>query len=81
MRRNGYKKRTQTVQNLIDKVNEHLDKYSVKYEGDSLFNFTCHLLFEKNMYRGYNFFKRLPDGKLVLAGSYDPNEFDCLQLF
>ena len=80
------KKRPQYVQDLVNKVNEHLRVHKVKEEHtDNLFKFMCDYLLKKDMYEGYNFFKMeynpyLKKDVVVFAGSYKKDEFEFLQI-
>lgn len=77
-------KRPAYIQSLVDKANETFKRENLKDEKDNLFNFICDLLLAKNMYKGFNYYKKSTyEGKEVLrlAGSYDPNKFDCLQIW
>ena len=81
------KKRPQYIQDLVNKVNEHLRHFKVKDEyEDSLFTFMMMYLLDKKMYEGYNFYvdKYNPYlGKTIptLAGSAKKDEYEYLQLY
>lgn len=83
------KKRPQYIQELVKETNKRLEIMNIKDEGDTLFRFVCDLLLKKNMYDGYNFFKKKT---IVIDG--EPRNFlgnptreelkagkwDCLQI-
>lgn len=84
------KKRPQYIQELVKETNKRLEIMNIKDEGDTLFRFVCDLLLKKNMYDGYNFFKKKT---IVIDG--EPRNFlgnptreelkagkwDCLQIY
>lgn len=78
------KKRPKYVEEYINEVNNALEKWGVKDEGNSLFIFACDYLLKRNMYEGFNFYKHVVRNgieMLDLAGTYNKDEFDCLQLY
>jgi len=90
----AHKNRPQYVKEFVKKTNEYLRHNKVKDEfKNDLFCFACQYLLDKKMYEGFNFYKEkysyMKDGKevylnepmLVLAGTSDKNQFDCLQLY
>ena len=84
------KKRPQYIQELVKETNKRLEVMNIKDEGDTLFRFVCDLLLKKNMYEGYNFYKKkttiingehrtylgYPTQEELKAG-----EWDCLQIY
>ena len=80
------KKRPQYIQDLVNKVNEHLRHFKVKEEyKDSLFSFMTMYLIERKMYEGYNYYKDMYNPYLnktipTLAGSYNKDEYEYLQI-
>ena len=84
------KKRPKYIQELVKETNKRLEIMNIKDEGDTLFCFVCDLLLKKNMYEGYNFFKKKT---IVIDG--EPRNFlgnptreelkagkwDCLQIY
>ena len=83
------KKRPQYIQELVKETNKRLEIMNIKDEGDTLFRFVCDLLLKKNMYEGYNFFKKktiVIDGEpRNFLGSPTREElkegkWDCLQI-
>lgn len=81
------KTRPQYIKNIIEEANQHFRLYKVKYENrDNLFWFILNYLSSKKMYQGYTFYKEVYDEtiqnyKLVIAGTNDPNQYDCIQFF
>lgn len=79
-----HRKRTKYVEEYINEVNNALERMGVKDQSDSLFNFTCNYLLNRKMYEGFNFYKHVVINgveKLVLAGTPNKDEFDCLQFY
>ena len=83
------KKRPQYIQELVKETNKRLEIMNIKDEGDTLFRFVCDLLLKKNMYEGYNFFKKktiVIDGEPRNFFGYPTREelkagkWDCLQI-
>ena len=84
------KKRPQYIQELVNETNKRLEVMNIKDEGDTLFRFVCDLLLKKNMYEGYNFYKKKT---MVINGEYHSylgcptheefkaGEWDCLQIY
>ena len=84
------KKRPQYIQELVKETNKRLEVMNIKDEGDTLFRFVCDLLLKKNMYEGYNFYKKKTR---VINGEYHSylgyptheefkaDEWDCLQIY
>lgn len=78
------KKRPQYVTEYIKEVNNALDAWGVKESDNSLFNFACDYLLKRKMYQGFNFFKHKNvngEDRLVLAGTADKTQYDCLQIY
>lgn len=79
-----YKIRPKKIQTLIDEANKYFEVNSIKDETDSLFVFMCGVLLKKKMYQGFNYYVHKEFSgttKLVLAGTYKKELFDCLQLY
>lgn len=84
------KKRPQYIQELVKETNKRLEIMNIKDEGDTLFRFVCDLLLKKNMYEGYNFYKKKT---MVINGEhhtylahptheeFKAGEWDCLQIY
>ena len=76
------RKRTKQVEELVKRANAFFKLNGVKDPfNDSLFMFMDEFLLDMRMYKGYNFYKIDEDHKLHLAGSADPKEYDCIQLY
>lgn len=84
------KKRPQYIQDLVKETNKHLEVMNIKNEGDTLFRFVCYLLMKRNMYQGFNFFKKVQlniDGEYKEVLQYPTQEefkadkWDCLQIY
>lgn len=78
------KKRPKYVEEYINEVNNALEKWGIKDESNSLFLFACDYLLKRNMYNGFNFYKhvvRNGNEVLDLAGTYNKDKFDCLQIY
>ena len=76
------RKRTKQVEELVKRANSIFKLKRVKDPyNDSLFMFLDDFLLEMRMYRGYNFYKIDENGYLRLAGSCNPEEYDCIQLY
>lgn len=78
------KARPKYVQELIDRVNARWSTLGEKDEHCELLMFMSSYLCEKNLYRGFNFFKvEFINGKVctVLAGSADKAKYDFIQLY
>lgn len=84
------KKRPQYIQELVKDTNKRLEIMNIKDEGDTLFRFVCDLLLNKNMYEGYNYYKKktmvINGEPHNYLGSPTPEEFkagkwDCLQIY
>ena len=76
------RKRTKQVEEMVKRANSIFKFNRVKdpYK-DSLFRFMDSFLLDMKMYEGYNFYKIGENDKLYLAGSANPEEYDCIQLF
>lgn len=76
------KKRPKYVNEIIDSVNQELRNRKVKdlYEND-LCRWLDSYLLKRGMYRGYNFYKEIEDGRLTLAGTANPEKYDCIQFY
>lgn len=84
------KKRPQYIQDLVKETNKRLEIMNIKNEGDTLFRFVCDLLLKKNMYEGFNFFKKGQikvgdEWKSVLQyptkEEFKADKWDCLQIY
>ena len=76
------RKRTKQVEELVNRANNILKFERVKDPyNDSLFMFLSDFLLDKRMYQGYNFYKIDENGKFHLAGSSDPDKYDCIQFY
>lgn len=76
------RKRTKQVEELVNRANNTLKFKRVKDPyNDSLFMFLSDFLLGKRMYQGYNFYKIDENDKLHLAGTSDPNKYDCIQFY
>ena len=76
------RKRTKQVEELVERANNIFKFERVKDPyNNSLFMFLSDFLLDKRMYQGYNFYKIDDNGKLYLAGSAKPEEYDCIQLY
>ena len=76
------RKRTKQVEEMVQRANNIFKAYHIKDPyGDSLFRFMDDFLLDMRMYKGYNFYKIDENGKLYLAGSSNPEEYDCIQLY
>lgn len=78
------KKRPQYVTEIVEKVNADLKRRGVKdINKDPLANWLEDYLIKKGMYKGYNFYVTTTfyNGKtgLTLAGTYDPEKYECIQ--
>ena len=82
------KKRPQYVIDMINDVNAYLRFRNVKDESDTLFCWIRNYLLDKDMYQGFNYYKygdkiinpTTGERILILAGSYNKDEFDFLQV-
>ena len=76
------RKRTKQVEEMVKRANNIFKLKRVKdpYK-NSLFSFMDDFLLDMKMYEGYNFYKIGENGKLYLAGSAKPEEYDCIQLY
>lgn len=83
------KKRPQYIQELVKETNKRLETMNIKDEGDTLFGFMCDLLLQKDMYEGFNYFKKknvILDGVettiLVFPSKeeFKNGKWDCLQI-
>ncbi len=82
----NYRKRTKSMQKLVDNTNEYFRRIGMKDEFNSdLFWFVCEKLIEKNMYHGYNFhvrkFKEDGTEYYPLAGTSNKNKYDFIQIW
>lgn len=84
------KKRPQYIQELVNETNKRLEIMNIKDEGDTLFRFVCDLLLKKNMYEGYNFYKKktmVINGEhhtylaLPTKEDFKADKWDCLQIY
>ena len=76
------RKRTKQVEEMVKRANSIFKEQGIKDpHGDSLFRFMDSFLLDMGMYKGYNFYKIDENGNLYLAGSANPKEFDCIQLY
>ena len=76
------RKRTKQVEDMVKRANNIFKLQRVKdpYE-NSLFIFMDDFLLDMRMYQGYNFYKIGENDRLYLAGSSNPEEYDCIQLY
>ena len=83
------KKRPQYVIDMLNDVNAYLRFRNVKDESDTLFCWIRNYLMDKDMYQGFNYYKYgdkiinsvTGEKILILAGSYNKDEFDFLQVY
>lgn len=76
------RKRTKQVEEMVKRANDIFKTKGVKDPcNDSLFIFMDDFLLNMKMYEGYNFYKIDENDKLYLAGSANPEEYDCIQLY
>lgn len=81
------KARPQYVKDIVEEANQYFRLNKVKYEDrDNLFWFILNYLSSRKMYNGYTFYKEVYDetiqcNKLVIAGTDNPNQYDCIQFF
>lgn len=76
------RKRTKQVEELVNRANNILKFERVKDPyNDSLFMFLSDFLLDKRMYQGYNFYKIDENDRLYLAGSCNPEKYDCIQFY
>lgn len=76
------KQRPKYVNEVIDGVNRELRNRKVKNFCESeLCMWLDNYLLSKKMYRGYNFYREKEDGHLVLAGTSNPEKYDCIQFY
>lgn len=76
------RKRTKQVEEMVQRANNIFKLKRVKDPyGDFLFIFMDNFLLDMKMYEGYNFYKIGENDKLYLAGSVNPEEYDCIQLY
>ena len=75
-------KRPKYVNEIIDSVNRELRFRKVKdFNESELCCWIDNYLLDKKMYRGYNFYREMENGKLTLAGTADPEKYDCIQIY
>ena len=76
------RKRTKQVEEMVRRANNifKLERVKDPYK-NSLFRFMDNFLLDMRMYKGYNFYKIDENDKLYLAGSANPEEYDCIQLY
>lgn len=75
-------KRPKYVNEIIDSVNRELRFRKVKdFNESELCRWIDSYLLDKKMYRGYNFYREMEDGRLTLAGTADPEKYDCIQIY
>ena len=76
------RKRTKQVEDMVKRANNifKLERVKDPYN-NSLFIFMDSFLLDMRMYKEYNFYKIDENGKLYLAGSSNPEEYDCIQLY
>lgn len=90
------KKLTASVLEIINDINFRLRTGAIKDTSNELFRFGCDYLLKKNMYHGYNMFKKVPANFNPLTGKLDPGcdgymlaeagtsnkyEYFCLQIY
>lgn len=72
------KKMTKDIKYVIEEVNKQLrNSILLKSYKVSIFSFACHLLMDKGMYHGFNYYLYDTNGNLKLAGK----ETDIVQLY
>ena len=76
------RKRTKQVEEMVKRANNifKLERVKDPYN-NSLFMFLSDFLLDKRMYQGYNYYKIDENGKFYLAGTSDPDKYDCIQLY
>ena len=83
------KKRPKYIKDIIEDVNFYLRMNKVKDENDTLFMWLCNYLSDKDMYQGFNYHKYgdkvanevTGERIVILAGSYEKDKFDFLQVW
>lgn len=76
------RKRTKQVEELVKRANDIFKFERVKDPyNNSLFMFLSDFLLDKRMYQGYNFYKIDENGKFRLAGTSNPDKYDCIQFY
>ena len=76
------RKRTKQVEEMVQRANNIFKLDRVKDpHNNSLFIFMDSFLLDMKMYEGYNFYKIGENAKLYLAGSANPEAYDCIQLY
>lgn len=60
-----------TALEIINDINLRLRRSAIKDSGNELFRFGCDYLLKKNMYHGYNLFKKVPANYNPLTGSIE----------
>ena len=76
------RKRTKQVEEMVKRANNIFKLESVKGPyNNSLFRFMDDFLLGMRMYKAYNFYQIDENDKLYLAGSANPEEYDCIQLY
>lgn len=59
---------------IINDINFRLRCGAIKDTGNELFRFGCDYLLKKNMYHGYNLFKKVPANHNPLTGFLEPGD-------
>lgn len=79
------KKRPKYIQEMVNRANRIFKQQGVKNENESdLFAMVCEILLEKDMYRGFNFYKTVyRNGQQYdqLAGVGDSRKVDFIQIW
>ena len=78
------KKRPKYVEEFVRQINKALEEWEIPNESNDLFIFGCDYLLKHKMYEGFNFFKHVDingETRLVLAGTCNKDNFDCLQIY
>lgn len=76
------KSRPQVIVDQIRFINSYLEQHKVKDQSDLVFTIYQTWLLSSRYYHGFNFYVHSTlcgNPCLVLAGSTNPEEFDCLQ--
>lgn len=61
-----------TALEIINDINLRLRRGAIKDTNNELFRFGCDYLLKKNMYHGYNMFKKMPANYNTLTGKLEP---------
>lgn len=80
------RRRSKEIIKLVNDANEFFRKHEVKdHLKSDLFWFVSNKLQEKKCYEGFNFYVKNTNANgeevLTLAGTANPNKFDCIQLY